>query len=37
MASIRKMLKIYEIGLTEENTIKERKKDYPEIIKGLFK
>jgi hypothetical protein len=37
MASVRKMLQLYEIGLTEENTIKERKKDYPEIIKGLFK
>lgn len=37
MASIRKMLQLYEIGITEENTIKEKKKDYPEIIKGLFK
>lgn len=37
MASIRKMLQLYEIGLTEEKTIKETKKGYPEIIKGLFK
>jgi len=37
MASIRKMLQLYEIGLTEENTMKEKKKEYPEIIKGLFK
>ena len=37
MASIRKMLRLYEIGLTEENTVKETKKEHPEIIKGLFK
>ena len=37
LASIRKILQLYEIGLTEENTMKERKKQQPDVIKGLLK
>ena len=31
------MVKLYEFGVGEDNTIKERKKQHPDILKGLFK
>lgn len=37
MASARKLLRLYEIGITDANTIKQQKKQQPDIIKGLFK
>jgi hypothetical protein len=31
------MLHLYELGIGEDNTMKQRKQQRPEIIKGLFK
>lgn len=37
MTSLQKMLHLYQTGLGEGNKIKDKKKQFPDIIKGLFK